>query len=401
MSGWLRKQVYLGSEPVRDRYDVVIIGGGGHGLGTAYYLAAHHGITNVAVFERGYIGGGGTGRNTTVIRSNYIAPETVPLYQRSLEMYEELSRDLGFNLMVSQRGLLWLAHSEHTLNSQVERASINQQFGVDTQLLTPEEIRQVCPVIDMQCGARPILGGAYHPRGKASRHDGVAWGYAARAWQAGVHIHQGVGVIDVIVEGGRAVGVETTEGRVTAGAVHAAVGGFVSTITRKLGIRLPITSHPLQAFVTESYKPILDRVVASDDLHFYVSQTSRGEILVGAEIDPYPSYSTRSTWPFLASASNRLIDLFPWTAKLRILRQWTGICDMTPDYSPIMGRTPVEGFTIDTGLGTWGFKLTPVNAYMLAELIATGTLNELIAPFSMHRFRADRAVSERKSAGTH
>ena len=401
MSGFFREQVFLGTRPVKSHYDVIIIGGGGHGLGCAYYLAKQHGITNVAVFGRGYIGGGGTGRNTTVIRSNYIAPETVPLYQRSLEIYEELSRELDFNLMISQRGLLWLAHSPHTLDSQAERASINQQFGVETNLLTPEEIHKICPVIDMQCGERPILGGAYHPRGKASRHDGVAWGYASRAYQAGVDIHQGAPVLDVLVENGRAVGIETPDGTVTAGAVHAALGGFVSTITTKLGIRLPISSHPLQAFVTESYKPVLDRVVASDDLHFYVSQTSRGEVLVGAEIDPYPSYNTRSTWPFLSSASTRLMDLCPWTAKLRILRQWAGICDMTPDYSPIMGRTPIERFTIDTGLGTWGFKLTPVNAYMLAELIATDRVPDLIAPFSMDRFRADRTVSVRKSAGTH
>lgn len=391
----------LQEHPLKDHYEVVIVGGGGHGLACAYYLAAHHGITDVAVIERGYIGQGGTGRNTTVIRSNYITPETVPLYQRSLEIYEGLSVELGMNLMISERGLLWLAHSEHTFNSQAERASINQALGVETWLLTPEEIRRICPVIDLQCGGRPILGGAYHPRGKASRHDAVAWGYAAGACGHGVHVHQGVPVTGIVVESGRAVGVDTAQGRVHAGAVHLAIGGFVSTLTAPLGLRLPIVTHPLQAFVTESYAPILDRVVASDDLHFYVSQTARGEVLVGAEIDPYPSYATRSTWPFLASASQRLIDLFPWAAHLRILRQWSGLCDMTPDYSPIMGRTEIDGLTLDTGLGTWGFKLTPVNGMLLAELIATGTTPDLIAPFSLDRFRRDRSVSERKSAGTH
>lgn len=399
MSPWPALQI--GDRPMKDRYDVVIIGGGGHGLACAYYLASRHGITDVGVFERGYVGGGGTGRNTTVIRSNYVTPETVPLYQRSLELYEDLSVELGMNLMISQRGLLWLAHSEHTLNSQAERASINRVLGVETWLLTPEEIRKVCPVIDLQCAGRPILGGAYHPRGKASRHDAVAWGYAAGAWRHGVHLHQGVPVTSVMVEGGRAIGIETPHGRVQAGAVHAAVGGFVSTLTAPLGLRLPIVTHPLQAFVTESCAPILHRVVASDDLHFYVSQTARGEVLVGAEIDPYPSYATRSTWPFLASASQRLIDLFPWSARLRILRQWSGLCDMTPDYSPIMGRTGIDGFTLDTGLGTWGFKLTPVNGMMLAELIATGAVPALIAPFTLDRYRRDRSVSERKSAGTH
>lgn len=399
MSAW--PAMRFGDQPVKDHYDVVIIGGGGHGLACAYYLASRHGISDVGVFESGYIGGGGSGRNTTVIRSNYITPETVPLYQRSLEIYEDLSRELGMNLMISERGLLWLSHSEHTLASQAERASINQALGVETWLLGPDEIRKLCPVIDMQCGGRPILGGAYHPRGKTSRHDAVAWGYAAGACRHGVHLHQGVPVTGVVVESGRATAIETARGRVGAGAVHAAVGGFVSMLTGPLGISLPIVSHALQAFVTESYKPILHRVVASDDLHFYVSQTSRGEVLVGAEIDPYPSYATRSTWPFLASASKRLIDLFPWSARLRILRQWGGVCDMTPDYSPIMGRSGIDGLTLDTGLGTWGFKLTPVNGMMLAELIATGTVPELIAPFDLGRFRRDRSVSERKSAGTH
>jgi sarcosine oxidase subunit beta len=246
MSGLLSKRVYLGSHDVKDHYDVVIIGGGGHGLATAYYLAEQHGITDVAVFERSYIGSGGTGRNTTVIRSNYIAPETVPLYQKSVEMYQELSRELDFNVMVSRRGLLWLAHSEGSLNSQQERASINQHFGVETNLLTPEEIHHVCPEIDLQCGERPILGGAYHTPGAVSRHDAVAWGYAAGAHRRGVHIHQGVPVTNVLVEGGRAVGVETPAGKVTAGAVHCAVGGFASTICGMIGIRLPLIAHPLQ-----------------------------------------------------------------------------------------------------------------------------------------------------------
>ena len=401
MSGLFKQHEYLGHHSIKDHYDVIIIGGGGHGLACAYYLASRHGINNVGVFEANYIGSGGTGRNTTVLRSNYIAPESVPLYQKSLELYQGLSEELDYNLMVSRRGLLWLSHSEHTLNSQQERSSINQQFGVETVFLNPEEIQKVCPTIDLQCGNRPILGGAYHPQGSTIRHDAVAWGYAAGAHRLGVHIHQGVPVTDVLLENGKCVGIETPEGKVSAGSVHSAVGGYVSTIAKMVGLKLPISSYPLQALVTESYKPILDRIVASDDLHFYVSQTSRGEILVGAEIDPYPSYSTRSTWPFLSSASKRLLDLFPWAAKLRILRQWTGVCDMTPDYSPIMGHTDVENFTVDTGLGTWGFKLTPVNGLMLAELIATGTVPELIAPFSVDRYRQDRSVSERKSAGTH
>lgn len=401
MSGLFRRRTFLRQNELKSRYDVVVIGGGGHGLAIAYYLASRHGIRNVAVLERSYIGSGGSGRNTTVLRANYKTPQTIAFYRASFELYRTLSQDLDFNMLFSPRGLLWLAHAEASLCVQRERALLNQAGGVDTVFLDRDGVKDVCPVIDLDAGGRPILGAAYHPPAAIIRHDGVVWGYASAAQRLGVHVHQDVTVTGIDVTDGRATGVRTTRGDIAAGAVVSAVGGYVSTVAAMAGVRLPIVTHPLQAFVTEAYKPVLDRIVASADLLVYISQSARGELLVGAEIERYSSYSTRSTFTFLSEASTRAIDLLPFMARLRILRQWTGICDMTPDYSPIMGETEVENFYLDTGWGTWGFKATPIAGYTMAELIATGRIPALIAPFAITRFRSDRAVSERASAGTH
>lgn len=402
MSGLLRRRTYLTTNEPKRRYDVVVIGGGGHGLAIAYYLAKHHGIRDVGVFERAYIGSGGTGRNTTVLRANYKTPETIPFFKASFDLYRNLSAELDYNLLFSPRGLLWLAHSEASLRIQRERALLNQAFGVDTVYLEPEEVKEVCPVLDLTgAGKHPILGAAYHAPGAIIRHDAVVWGYAAAAQRLGVHVHQGLEITGITRENGRCVGVETPHGRVAAGCVVSAVGGYVSLVARLAGLRLPITTHPLQAFVTEAYKPVLHRIVASADLLVYISQSARGELLVGAEIEPYPSYSTRSTFTFLSEAASRSIDLLPFMAKLRILRQWTGLCDMTPDYSPLLGPTELESFYVSTGWGTWGFKAIPIAGVTMAELVATGRTPSLIAPFALTRFRDDRAVSERASAGTH
>ena len=395
-------RIYLHEQPLESNYDVVIIGGGGHGLATAYYLAREHGVRKVAVLERSYIGSGGTGRNTTVLRANYKTPETIRFYQASFDLYRTLAEELDFNTLRSERGLLWLAHSEAQLNSQRERALQNQVYGVDTVFMTASEVAGVCPQLDMTCGGeRPIMGAAYHPPGSIIRHDAVVWGYAAAAERLGVHVHQGVEVTGVILEKGRCTGVRTNRGTIAAGAVLSAVGGYVTQITDMVGLKLPIVTHPLQAFVTQSYKPVLDRVVASADLHIYISQSARGEMLVGAEIDPYTSYSTRSTFSFLSSCATRAIDLFPFMARLRLLRQWSGVCDMTPDYSPLLGTTPVGRFFLSSGWGTWGFKAIPISGRSMASLIATGRVPDVIAPFALDRFRRDRSVPERASAGTH
>jgi sarcosine oxidase subunit beta len=402
MSGLLRERAYLVENERKPSYDVIIIGAGGHGLAAAYYLAKTHGITNVAVLERAYIGSGGTGRNTTILRANYKTPATIKFFQRSFEMYAELAQELDYNMLRSQRGLLWMAHSEAQLQNQIERALQNQTFGVNTVFLTPEEVHRVCPQLDMTGGGdRPILGAAYHPPGSTIRHDAVAWGYAIGAQRLGVHIHQGVAVTGLTIRNGKCLGVETTAGPIAAGSVMSAVGGYVSQVAAMAKLPIPIVTHPLQAFVTESYKPVLDRIVASADLHIYVSQSARGEMLIGAGIDPYTSYSTASTFPLLSSASARALDLFPFLAKLRILRQWTGLCDMTPDYSPLMGVTPIDSFYLSSGWGTWGFKAIPASGEGMAELIATNRVPPLIAPFALNRFERDEAISERASAGTH
>ena len=387
---------------LKRRYDVVIIGGGGHGLATAYYLAVRHGLTSVAVLERSYIASGNSGRNTTIIRANYGIPAAVRFYQRSVDLYARLETETGRDLMHRQKGLLWLAHSEGGVRQERARAEVNTAFGARTEFVDPPAIREICPQLDLTGGGDwPILGGSYHAAGATARHDRVVWAFAEGAARLGVDIHQRTPVTGLRLDGDRVIGVRTPAGDIGAGVVLAAVGGHVTSIGTMAGLRLPIRSHPLQAFVTNRYAQAFAPIVASSGLMVYASQTAKGEMLIGAEIDRQPGYSYDSTFSFLESCALRATTLLPFLRDLQILRQWTGVCDMSPDYSPIMGPTGVDGLCITTGWGTWGFKAIPAGGEQMAEYVATGRVPALIAPFSLDRFARDRAMADRGSAGTH
>jgi len=385
---------------LKGEYDVAIIGGGGHGLAAAYYLAKDHGVTNVAVLEKGYLGGGGTGRNTPIIRSNYLTPEGVRFYQSSVELFQDLSRELDFNLFYSQRGHFTLAHSRASLNTQRWRAEVNRHLGIDSQVVGPDFVKASIPDIDLSCGGRqaPIYGALYHPPGAIARHDAVAWALARAADRRGVEVHQNTAVTGIEVRDGQVAGVHTDRGFIKTRKVLSAVAGWTTQITKMVGLRTPLVIHPLQAFVTEPLKPWLDHIVVSASLHVYVSQSSRGELVAGASLDPYELISTRSTLDFAEGLSAHLLDLFPCLADVNVLRQWAGLCDMTPDFSPIMGTTPIQGFFLDAGWGTWGFKATPISGKTMAYTVAEGRDHELIKAFNLSRFERFDLVGEKGAA---
>ncbi len=386
-------------QPIKDRYDVVIIGGGVHGLATAYYLAKNHGITDVAILEKRYIGRGGSGRNTTIVRSNYLTPEGILFYDESLKLYEDLSQDFDFNIMFSQRGHLTLAHTDASLRTMRWRAEVNQLQGVDSRVISPDEIKELVPFMDLSDHPRfPVMGALYHPPGGVVRHDAVVWGYAHGADKRGVHIHQLTEVTGIDVEQNKVVAVQTNRGRIKTGTVVNATAGWCTLIADMAGVKLPVETRPLQAAVSEPLKPFLDTVIVSGTLHFYLSQSDRGEIVTGASVDPYTSYSMDATLGFAEGLAGHILELFPSLGKVRLMRQWAGLCDMTPDYSPIMGFTPVEGFLVDVGWGTYGFKTGPVSGKRMAELIATNRTPDLIAPFKYDRFFEGRLVGEKGAA---
>lgn len=403
MNEMVERQIHL-RWPVsrRSSYDVVIIGAGGHGLATAYYLATRHGITNVAVFERGYIGSGNSGRNTTIIRANYGVAEAVRFYQRSVDLYAALEQETGRDLMHRTKGLLWIAHSEAGVRQERARAAINTACGARTEYVEPDDVKRLCPQIDLSGGGVwPVYGASYHPEGATARHDRVVWAYAEGAMRLGVDVFANTPVTGLVRDGHRVAGVRTAAGDVGAGVVVSAVGGHVSTVAGWAGVRLPIRTHPLQAFVTHRYADAFGPIVASSGLSCYASQTLKGEMLIGAEIDRAPSYAMDSTFGFLQQCALRITTLLPFLRDLQVLRQWTGVCDMSTDCSPVMGETGVDGFLVTTGWGTWGFKAIPAGGEQMAELIATGRTPGLIAPFGLARFRQDRTLADRGSAGTH
>jgi sarcosine oxidase subunit beta len=388
------------SHQLQRGYDVVIVGAGVHGLGIAYYLGKHHGVRRVAVVEKGYLGCGNSGRNTAIIRSNYRTAEGIPFYDASVKLYESLSQELDWNLLFSQCGHLTLAHTDSALIGLRVRAETNQVLGVDSRIIYPEEIRRLVPAMDMSGRPRfPILAALYHPPGGIIRHDAVVWGYARACDRMGIEIHPYTEVTGIEVNGSTAVAVITSKGRIGAGAVVNATAGWASTISAMAGVPLQIVSYPLQACVTEPLKPFLDKVIVSASLHVYVNQTDKGELVIGAEIDTYQSYSVRATLPTLEQMATYTLELFPQLHAVRVLRQWAGICDMTPDFAPIIGRSQeVENFYMDVGWGTYGFKAAPAAAKYTAELIATGRTPALIAPFSPARFRAGELVGEKAAA---
>jgi len=380
-------------------YDVVIVGAGVHGLATAYYLAANHGITNVAVIDKGYLGGGGSGRNTAIVRSNYLTPEGVRFYDRSVRLYEALAADLNFNVMFSQRGHLTLAHNDSSLRTMRWRAEVNKLEGIDSEVIGPERIAELVPFMDVSARARyPILGALYHPPGGTIRHDAVNWRYPRAADAHGVHIHQQTELLGIDVERQKVTGVTTSRGRISTPVVVNCTAGWSSLVSAMAGVTMPIITSPLQAAVTEPVKVFLETVVVSGTLHVYVSQTDRGELVFGASVDPYPSYSMRGSLEFTEELAGHVLELMPSIARMRVLRQWAGLCDMTPDYSPVMGVTPVEGFLVDVGWGTYGFKAGPVAGETMAELVATGKTPELIAAFDLARFAEGRLVGEKGAA---
>ncbi|MDZ7828204.1 MAG: sarcosine oxidase subunit beta family protein [Halofilum sp. (in: g-proteobacteria)] len=387
-------EAWRAAEP-KSTYDAVIIGGGGHGLATAYYLARNHGIHNVAVLERGWIGGGNVGRNTTIVRSNYMIGANTAFYDHSLRLWEGLSHDLNFNVMLSQRGHMILAHSADQLHAHVRRANTMRAHGIDAEILSREELMREVPYLDYSESARfPIHGAIIQRRAGTARHDAVAWGYARAADRLGVDIVENCEVRDFIRDGDRVIGVETSRGTIHAGAVGMAVAGHSSEVARKAGLELPIESHVLQAFVSEGIKPLVDHVIAFGAELFYISQSDKGGLVFGGSLDGYNSYAQRGNLPVVGSVAEITQAIMPCVSRLRVLRHWGGVMDMSMDGSPIIGKTPLDGLYFNGGWCYGGFKATPASGWTFAHTIAHGEPHELNAGFSLDRFRAGVQIDE-------
>jgi sarcosine oxidase subunit beta len=390
-------------ERLKPTYEVVVIGAGGHGLAAAYYLARDHGIRDVAVLEKGYLGGGNTARNTTIIRSNYLTPEGVQFYDQSVRLWQDLSEDFDLNLFYSTRGHFTLAHTDAAMRTMRWRAEVNKHYGIASEAVDSQAVHEAIPMMDLSCaGHAPVVGALYHAPGAIARHDAVAWGYGRGADRRGVEIHQNTEVFGIELQhgssGSAVVGVQTNRGRIRTRKVLCAVAGYTPRLLSMVGLRSPIYVNPLQAMVSEPLKPWLDPIIVSGSLHVYVSQSARGELVMGASLDPYELHSTRSTLDFTESLAAHMLELFPFLCDVKVNRQWAGMADMTPDFAPIMGLTPVQGLYLDSGWGTWGFKATPVCGKTMSYTVANDRAHPLIEGFAFDRFGRYALTGEKGAA---
>jgi sarcosine oxidase subunit beta len=394
-SGWDR--AWPAAEP-KEEYDAVVVGAGGHGLATAYYLAKNHKMTKIAVVEKGWLGGGNTGRNTTIIRSNYLQPPSMAIYEKARSLYETLSQDLNFNIMFSPRGVLMLGQTEHEMRAWQRTYHANRLAGIESRMVTPREVKEIVPIINLHGPRYPVLGGLWQPRGGTARHDAVAWGYARAAADMGVDIIQRCEVTGVDRDANGVTGIQTTRGAIKTKKLCIVVAGHSGVMAEKSGFRLPVESVALQALVSEPVKPAMDCVVMANTVHGYMSQSDKGEMVIGGGADGFNNYTQRGSYQHIEETLRALIETFPMLSRLKMLRQWGGIVDMTGDRSPIIGKTPVPGIFINCGWGTGGFKAIPGSGWATAELVAKGEPGELAAPFSIERFAEGRMIDESVAA---
>lgn len=395
-SGWDRA---WSSPAPKSRYDVVVVGAGGHGLATAYYLGKNFGIRNVAVIEKGWLGGGNTGRNTTIIRSNYLQDASAAIYEKSRTLYETLSQELNYNVMFSPRGVMMLAQTMHEVRGYKRTAEANALQGVETEFISPARVKELCPIIHIEGPRYPVLGALWQARGGTARHDAVAWGYARACADMGMDIIEQCEVKGVLSANGKVSGVETTKGTIGCDKLAIVVAGHSSVLAEMAGFRLPIESMPLQALVSEPIKPCMDVVVMANTVHGYMSQSDKGEMVIGGGTDGYNAYTQRGSFHHIEETVRALVETFPIISRLKMLRQWGGIVDMTGDRSPILSRTPLGNCFVNCGWGTGGFKAIPGSGWAMAELVAKGEPGPLAVDFGLARFREGRFIDESVAAG--